>query len=197
MNSSLVSEAGKQTIGQTIPKISETFRGLLKRTMREFHGFAEPYNRRNVFCPGPQAPFMPRPVQNRVQRDSCSNIQGTDAFWRINLVSGDRHQIHADLIHLGRNLSHRLGSIRMKQDVLPSANLTDFRDRLKCSNLVIRVHDAHEDGGVTHGLRHTLSRHNPIFVARDFRNLVSHSLQILDRSGHRRMFEIRNDEMGP
>ena len=112
-------------------------------------------------------------------------------------MSGNRHQIHADLIYLGRNLPHRLGSIRMQQDVLLSANLTDFRDRLECSNLVIRVHDTHKDGGVTNGLRHTLSRHNPIFVARDFRNLISHSLQILDRCRHRRVFEIRDDKMGP
>lgn len=52
-------------------------------------------------------------VRDRRQFDALSDIERTDAFGRMELVAGNREQVYAKLLHVDRNLSHRLSGIHV------------------------------------------------------------------------------------
>jgi len=66
-------------------------------------------------------------------------------FGRVELVARDREEIDAELVDLRRDLADRLGGVGVEQDAALAGDGAHGLNRLDRPDLVVRVHDAHED----------------------------------------------------
>ena len=66
-----------------------------------------------------------------------SNIQCSNSLWSIEFVTTDGHQVDIHLINIERYLADRLGRIRVKEDLVLSAELSDFFDWLYYTDFVV------------------------------------------------------------
>ncbi|KOT06413.1 hypothetical protein DM77_1168 [Burkholderia mallei] len=85
-------------------------------------------------------------VNQRLEPDSLSNVERADALRRVELVTGDRQQIDAERIDVGRDLADRLGRVRVKPDAVLAGDRADILDRLNGAGFVVRMHDRDERG---------------------------------------------------
>src|SRR5262245_35810708 len=53
-----------------------------------------------------------------LKRYAAAHEQGANSLWRIDLMAGDRKEIDAELVHVGRNLADGLRRIGVKQDAM-------------------------------------------------------------------------------
>ena len=105
-------------------------------------GAAQADDAGDVFGPGPQARFVPRAVQHRLQCDAVADVQRADAFGGVHLVPGDRQQIDLQLIDLRADLADRLRGVGVQRNLVLVADGGDLPQRLDRADLVVGVHDA-------------------------------------------------------
>src|SRR5690348_11900499 len=60
---------------------------------------------------GAPARFVAGAVDDWLKLEASPDIQRADAFRRVELVTGDRQHIDAELAHIGRDFSDRLRSV--------------------------------------------------------------------------------------
>jgi hypothetical protein len=58
---------------------------------------------------------MARPMEQRLELYSISDVECAHALWRIELVPRDGEEIHAKIADPRRNLADRLGGIGVEQ----------------------------------------------------------------------------------
>ena len=79
---------------------------------------AEADRKQCTLCAGAPATFVPGAVNQWFKRYATANKQRADALGRIELVTGDRQQIDAEFVHIGRNLADGLGGVGVKQNAV-------------------------------------------------------------------------------
>ena len=90
--------------------------------------------------------LVPGSMDQRLNRRSSPNIKRPHTLGRVDLVAGNCEQIDTQGIDAGRNLTHGLRGICMQQNTVIACDAAYLLDRLNRPNLVVRVHDADEDG---------------------------------------------------
>ena len=60
------------------------------------------------------------------------------------MCAGHREQVHAELVHPGRHLAHRLGGVRVQEHAGLARDARDLGDRLDGPDLVVGVHHRDE-----------------------------------------------------
>ena len=60
-------------------------------------------------------------------------------------MSGEREQVDIKRGHIDRNLTRGLRGVRMRQNAVFVCDAGNLRDRLDRADLVIRMHNAHQD----------------------------------------------------
>ena len=89
---------------------------------------------------------MSRAMDQRFDRDTAPDVERTDPFRRIDLVSGNRKQVGTQFVHARGDLANRLRCIRVEADAMLVGNFRDVGDRLNRADLVVGVHDADQAG---------------------------------------------------
>src|SRR5262249_7639852 len=84
-------------------------------------------------------------VNQRFERYATAYEQGSHSLGGINLMSGDRQKISAELADAGRNLADGLGGVGVEQDAVLLGDTGAILDRLNRADLVVCMHDADED----------------------------------------------------
>src|SRR5262245_63588605 len=82
---------------------------------RKLAGLAETDRKQRALGPGATTALVPGTVNERLDRQPITHEQRADALWGIELVTGNRQEIDAELLHVGRNLADGLGGIGMEQ----------------------------------------------------------------------------------
>jgi hypothetical protein len=57
-------------------------------------------------------------VDQRFELNAVSNVERTNTFRRIELMSGNGQEVDTELVHPRRNLADRLGSVGMEGDAM-------------------------------------------------------------------------------
>ncbi len=84
-------------------------------------------------------------------RVAAADVQRADALGAVDLVAGEREQVDVVRLHVDGDLADGLHGVGVEDDALLVAELADLGDGLDDADLVVRVHDADEDGLVVHG----------------------------------------------
>jgi hypothetical protein len=61
-------------------------------------------------------------------------------------VAGNGEQVDAQCVHVGGDLSHRLGGVGMDENAVLAGDAADLGDRLDGAHLIVGMHDADENG---------------------------------------------------
>ena len=76
-------------------------------------------------------------VEKLLQASTAANVQRADTLGRVEFVSGERKQIHAEYFYIERNFSGRLHGVGVEINVTLRGDLSDFREaaarcRVRC-----------------------------------------------------------------
>ena len=76
------------------------------------------------------------------------DVKRSDSFWSVDFMSAHRHHIHSNSLWKNTVFPKSLNRIHMEQNVfiIILHNLHCFLDRLHGTNLIIHIHDGHENG---------------------------------------------------
>lgn len=110
-------------------------------------------------------------------------------------MTADGQQIDMKILHRKRDLAEKLDGIGVKQRVFVMEQSADFRDRLDCSHFIVGRHDADQDGVGTQGSFHILDTYQAVFINGQFRYLKSALLQRPACFQHRRVLDLRGDDV--
>src|SRR5262249_57688063 len=108
---------------------------------------------------------------------SVADVEGTDALRRVELVAGQRQDVHAEPRHVDRNLAGRLSRVRMHEGAVLVRKPSDLLDRLECADLVVRVHDADEQGGLSKRAPQRLEIDDTVSINRQDRDAATEALE--------------------
>src|SRR5262249_411534 len=82
-----------------------------RKIARKLAGLAESGREQHALRTRAAAMLVSATVQQRLNRHAIAHEQSADALRRIGLVAGNRQEIDAELINLGRNLADGLGGV--------------------------------------------------------------------------------------
>ena len=158
-------------------------------------------NGRNVLGAGAPVTFVLAAGQDRVHSCAALDPQRAGSLRSIELVGRQREEIDAECSNIDGNLADRLHGVGVKHGVTLVRDGRQFRDRLNRANLVVRVHDRHEDGvirlagGWFEGLPQTVGRDNPCLVYRQERGAPPPSNKRPERVQDGFVLDSGRDEM--
>ena len=112
---------------------------------REFGGFAEANDSGNVFGAGAAVAFVMAAVKLRSERRAGADVERADALGAINFVRGDGEQIHAEVIHVERELAGGLHGVAVEVHIRFGGDAADFFDGLNRAEFIVCVHHADEN----------------------------------------------------
>src|SRR2546429_1161154 len=116
-----------------------------RKIPRKLAGRAEGDRQQGTLRARASAAFVAGTMDQRFDRRAAAHKQRADAFWRVNLVAGDRHKIDAEPVDISCDLPDGLRSVSVEQDLVLAGNAGAVLDRLDGSNLVVGMHDADKD----------------------------------------------------
>src|SRR5215813_15331008 len=138
-----ISELLLQRLPEAVAQRAHAIYG--RKIARKLAGLAEAAREQRALGTCAAAMLVPAAVKQRLNRHAIAHEQSADRLGRIGLVPGNRQEIDAELINLGRNLADGLGGIGVKQDAAFMGDSGAILDRLDGADLVVGVHDADED----------------------------------------------------
>src|SRR5262249_14309055 len=141
------------------------------------------------------AMLVPATVKQRFNRHAVAHEQSADPLGRIGLVAGDRQQVDAELIHVGRNLADGLGGVGMKQHAALMGDAGAILDRLDGSDLVVGVHDADEDRARRNRSAKVVGINAAPAVNRQIGDASAQALEKPARFDDGGMFDARRDDV--
>src|SRR5215510_658337 len=83
---------------------------------------------------------MASSVNQRLQASALANIKSANALRRIELMAGQRQQIHTKLINAHRDHACRLRRIGVAENAVFTRNTSNLGDRLQRPDLIVGVH---------------------------------------------------------
>src|SRR5262249_32145622 len=133
--------------------------------------------------------------------DGGANVQNSDSFRPVDLVSCERQEVNAEFLHVNRNLADRLYGVGVQIKMLLSgrAALLDQRadpfKRLDRADLVVGAHDGDQRGFISQGLTRVFDPHDAFAI----NGQVGHAPALLfespARRQYRRVFDLRSNDM--
>src|SRR5262245_34654969 len=141
------------------------------------------------------AAFVSGAMDQRLDRQPAAHEQRADAFWRVNLVAGDRQKIDAELVDASCDLADRLRSVGVEQGPALAGNAGALRDRLDGSDLVIGMHDAHEDRARRDRLAEIVGIKAACAVNGQIRHTCAEAFEKTARLNNCRMLDPRGDDV--
>ena len=112
----------------------------------QFASPAEAYLEQCTFCPRAPARFVPRAMDERLERYPTANIERTDSLWCVEFVTGHGKEIDTELRSHRSGSCRRIAPHRCGRGCHAPERFGGFRDRLNGADLVVGVHDADEHG---------------------------------------------------
>lgn len=104
-------------------------------------------------------------------------------------------QVHSQLVDVEGELAYRLDGIRVKEHARLARDPADLSDRLDRADLVVRVHDRHEDGIGPEGAPHVVGVDQAAGIHRHMGDLAAVLLQIFHGLQHRVVLDGGSDQM--
>ena len=114
---------------------------------REFGGFAEGDNIRDILGAAALASLLPTTDDVRLKRRSRLNVQQTDTLGRAQLVGGEGEEIDTEFLHVDRQFTGDLNGVGVKQYAVAAADRREFLHREQHASFVVCPHER-DDGGV-------------------------------------------------
>src|SRR6185312_8010773 len=141
-------ELGFQLVAQLVAQVLQALRLLRHFALRNGAGFAKSDDARDIQSSGTHAALVAAAIHLRRQlhaRGLAADVEGAGALRSIELMGGNRHDVDVVFVDVDRNLTDRLYAVGVEQDALLAANLPDFGNGLDDADLVVAVHDGHEN----------------------------------------------------
>ena len=185
------------TIDQHFPQPVHSIHIPVQVCVDQFRSPGKTRDARHVFRPGAHTFLLTAAVDDRIHPGTASDIQETNAFRPVDLMRTDGKQINIHLRRMDPELTEALHSIHMKKRLRIAApdQLSRLRQRLHTPDLIIDMHDRHQDRIPADGTLQILQRYPAQTIHRKISHLKSLPLQIGHRLQDRRMLHPRGDHM--
>src|SRR5882762_9815058 len=138
--------AVQQTLLQFVAKGRHALGVFCERVAGDFRGFAEAYDACDVFCTRAEAALVMSAVEKLPQTSAAADVQGANAFGRINFVAGQGKKIESKRVDVDGDFAGGLHGIGVEIDVGLCGDAADFFEWLDGAELVVGVHDSDKNG---------------------------------------------------
>ena len=159
---------------------------------------AESDNAADVQSAGAEAAFVASTILDGFQSDpraTAPNVQSTDPFGAVHLVSRKRQQINVVRFDIRRHLAHPLGGIGMEHRAVFLADFANAGNLVDGAQFVVRPHDGHQNGVVSKGVLHHLGRDDAIRAWFQERHIKAFTFQAAARVDDGFVFVHRGDDV--
>src|ERR1043166_8665428 len=178
---------------KAVAKVAYSAHGC--QVARNLASLAEPNGKHCALRSGAAAALVASAMDERFDRSSDLDEKRPHALRRADLVTGDRQEIDAEIVDLGRNLPDGLRGIGMKEDATVVSDARARRDRLNGPDLVVGVHDADENGARRDRLAQIVGGDLSGVVDREIGHSRAEARKKTARRHDRRMFDRRRDDV--
>ncbi len=158
-----------------------------KPIARYIRRFSQTDNPRKVLRTGTALPLVAAAIDQRLNQRALLQEQRASPLRCVDLVSGNRERITADLLHINRDLARGLNCVRMEEDVGFLGNPANFFHRLNYAGFVVGHHNADEFGVRTQRAADIVRINQAAIVNGNITDFTSHLLQSLAGVQHRMM----------
>jgi len=156
---------------------------------------AQPDDLQHVFGAGAAVGLVVGAVDELGQPDAGTDVERADALGRVEFVSRHRKQVYSQFVHEHRNLAHRLCRVGVHKRAVAVGDGRDFGDWLDGTDLVVGVHDGHQDGIGGDGPLNVGGVYHSVLVHRQHGDAVALAFEPLAGLQHRRVFDGRGDDV--
>src|SRR5690242_1847866 len=143
-------ELGLQALFETVAKGRQPGTLLLHLLMTKFAGFAKADNTRHVEGTGTHTALVTSAIDDGRELHAgiaTTDVESTDAFGPVNLVSADRQEVDVVFLNVDRDLAHGLHAIHGEENAVFFGDFADLGDGIDYANFVVGVHDGDQDSG--------------------------------------------------
>src|SRR5690606_436180 len=146
---------------------------------------------------GTHAPLVAATVDQRLQTHArlAAYVQGADALRTVGLVGGEGHQVDLHGLQVDGHLAGRLGGVDVEQHPAGTGQLTDGGDVVDGADLVVDVHDRHQDGVLAQRRLDHGRSHQAVFARLEIGHLEAFALQLAGGIQHRLVLDLRGDDV--
>src|SRR5215471_14873814 len=137
-----IAECRLQPAPELVSEGTHSFHG--RKIACELTGLAKPDGQQGALRACAPTAFMAGPVDERLERGASPHIECSNTLGGINLVAGNAEQVDPEGVHVRNNLSHRLCSVGVQENVVLARDAAHLGDWLDSPHLVVGVHDADE-----------------------------------------------------
>ena len=152
---------------------------------------------RNIFGAGAPPALLVAAVQQRLQRRGGAFVPAADPLRRVNLVSGKRQKIDAEVVHRKGHLAQCLHRVGVHQGAAFVGRGGNVGDGLQRADLVVGQHDGNQNRLVRQAVAHRLRVHDAAFVHRHVGNFVTLPFEGAAGVQDGRMLDLRRDQVAP
>src|SRR5215471_7809924 len=131
----------------------------------ELTGSSKPYNAGYVKGAAPHSTLVTSAVHHRNKhypRVLAPDVQTSNPLRSVDLVSGERCEIHIKIVNIERNLADCLGSISMEYHTFLFTYFSDFGDRLNHADLIIGHHNCDQNCFIGDGILDIVRGDQPV-----------------------------------
>ncbi len=140
----MVTQFVAEAFPQGVPQPAQRVGGAGKGAFREVAGRSQRDDRRDTLRTRPPPTLVAGPMEQGLQRDAIPNIERPDPLRRVDLVAGNRQQVHPEIVDVDRDLPHRLRDVSVDKGAAGVGEPRHLRNVLDRAHLVVGVHDADE-----------------------------------------------------
>ncbi len=116
----------QQTLLQFVAKGRQTLDVFCERVAGDFRGFAESHDAGDVFRTRTEAALVMSAVEKLAQTSAAADVQGANAFGRINFVAGEGKKIESKRVDVNRDFAGGLHGVGVEIDVGFCGDPADF-----------------------------------------------------------------------
>ena len=180
---------------QVISQLSFFLRTFFHRLHRQLCGCAIADDTRNILCTGTAFSLLRSAVYKGLDLHTFANIEETDSFRSMQLVSAGTEHVNMQFIHIDGHLSKSLHRIGVEQNSMFMGNLTNLPDGLDGTDLIIGKHYRYQNGIRADRVFQILQFDHTKFIDIQISDLISPLFQIFTGVQNRVMLNLGSNDM--
>ena len=161
----------------------------------DFGCLAQPDYLQHIFSASAAVGLVVGAVNELGQPDAGADVERADTFGRVEFVPRHRQEVYPQLVHAHPHLAHRLCRVGVHQRAVPVGDGRDFGNRLDGADLVVGVHDGHQDSIGCDDPLDVSGAHHPVLVHRQVGDAVALAFEPPAGLQHRRVLNGRGDDV--
>ena len=152
------------TVNQIISQLFFLCGALFHGAHCTLYSLAQTYDARHVFGTCTTLTLLTASVNEGTQFQALADIQETDSFRTVQLMSAGAEHINLILIYIDRNLAESLYRIGMEKNAMLFCDSSNLLNRLNGADLIVCKHNGNQNSGRTDCLFQFLQLYHTVLI---------------------------------